>query len=35
MSYTIDNWETVFKSAVAPLQERYGLRVWADKANDK
>lgn len=35
VSYASDNWETVFKSAVVPLQERCGLRVYADKAFDK
>lgn len=35
ISYASDNWETVFKSAVVPMQIRYGLRVYADKAFDK
>lgn len=35
ISYASDNWETVFKTAVVPLQERHGLRVYADKAFDK
>ena len=35
ISYASDNWETVFKSAVVPLQKQYGLRVYADKAFDK
>lgn len=35
ISYASDNWEAVFKSAVVPLQEQYGLRVYADKAFDK
>ncbi len=35
VSYASDNWETVFKSAVVPMQKQYGLRVYADKAFDK
>ena len=35
ISYASDDWETVFKKAVVPLQEQYGLRVFADKAFDK
>ncbi|MCI8313178.1 MAG: TIR domain-containing protein, partial [Lachnospiraceae bacterium] len=35
ISYASDNWETVFKSAVVPMQQKYGLRVYADKAFDK
>lgn len=35
ISYASDNWETVFKDTVVPLQEQYGLRVYADKAFDK
>ncbi len=35
ISYASDNWETVFKQAVVPLQRQYGLRVYADKAFDK
>lgn len=35
ISYASDNWETVFKSAVVPMQKQYGLRVYADKAFDK
>ena len=35
ISYASDNWETVFKSAVVPLQKQYGMRVYADKAFDK
>lgn len=35
ISYASDNWETVFKSAVVPLQKERGLRVYADKAFDK
>lgn len=35
ISYASDNWETVFKSAVVPMQKKYGLRVYADKAFDK
>lgn len=35
ISYASDNWETVFKKAVVPLQQQYGLRVYADKAFDK
>lgn len=35
ISYASDNWETVFKSAVVPLQKRYGLRVYSDKAFDE
>lgn len=35
VSYASDNWETVFKSAVVPMQIQYGLRVYADKAFDK
>lgn len=34
ISYASDNWETVFKTAVVPLQKQYGLRVYADKAFD-
>lgn len=35
ISYASDNWETVFKDAVVPLQKEYGMRVYADKAFDK
>lgn len=35
ISYASDNWETVFKTAIVPMQKRYGLRVYADKAFDK
>ncbi len=35
ISYASDNWEAVFKSAVVPMQKKYGLRVYADKAFDK
>lgn len=35
ISYASDNWETVFKTAVVPMQKRYGLSVYADKAFDK
>ncbi len=35
ISYASDNWETVFKGGVVPLQKQYGLRVFADKAFDK
>lgn len=35
ISYASDNWETVFKTAVVPLQKQHGLRVYADKAFDK
>lgn len=35
VSYASDNWETVFKDAIVPLQQTYGLRVYADKAFDK
>lgn len=35
ISYASDNWETVFKEAVVPLQQTYGLCVYADKAFDK
>ena len=35
VSYASDNWETVFKNAVVPLQKEYGLCVYADKAFDK
>ena len=35
ISYASDNWETVFKTAVVPLQQKYGLCVYADKAFDK
>lgn len=35
ISYASDNWETVFKQAVVPLQQQYGMRVYADKAFDK
>ena len=35
VSYASDNWEIVFKNAVVPLQQKYGLRVYADKAFDK
>lgn len=34
ISYASDNWETVFKTAIIPMQRRYGLRVYADKAFD-
>lgn len=34
VSYASDNWETVFETAVVPLQRQYGLRVYADKAFD-
>lgn len=34
ISYASDDWEAVFKSAVVPLQKRYGLRVYADRAFD-
>ena len=34
VSYDSDDWETVFKSAVVPLQKEHGLRVYADKAFD-
>ncbi len=34
ISYASDNWEVVFKNVVVPLQEQYGLRVYADKAFD-
>lgn len=35
ISYASDNWETVFKNAVVPMQQQYGLCVYADKAFDK
>ena len=35
ISYASDNWETVFKTAVVPMQQKYGLCVYADKAFDK
>lgn len=35
ISYASDNWKTVFQSVVVPMQERAGLRVYADKAFDK
>lgn len=35
ISYASDDWQTVFKSAVVPMQKQYGLRVYADKAFDK
>ena len=35
ISYASDNWETVFKNAVVPMQKEYGLRVFADKAFDR
>lgn len=35
ISYASDNWETVFKEAVVPMQKQFGLRVYADKAFDK
>lgn len=35
VSYASDDWETVFKQAVIPLQQQYGLHVYADKAFDK
>ncbi|MCI9458697.1 MAG: TIR domain-containing protein, partial [Oscillospiraceae bacterium] len=35
ISYASDNWETVFKTAVVPMQRQYGLCVYADKAFDK
>lgn len=34
ISYASDNWETVFKNVVVPLQKKYGLHVYADKAFD-
>lgn len=34
ISYSSNNWETVFKNAVVPLQRDYGLQVYADKAFD-
>ena len=34
ISYASDDWETVFKKAVVPLQKEHGLRVYADKAFD-
>lgn len=27
ISYASDNWETVFKTAVVPMQQKYGLCV--------
>ena len=35
ISYASDDWETVFKQAVIPLQQQDGLCVYADKAFDK
>lgn len=35
VSYASDDWETVFKQAVIPLQQQHGLHVYADKAFDK
>lgn len=35
ISYASDNWEIVFKNAIVPLQRKYGLCVYADKAFDK
>ena len=35
ISYASDNWETVFKTAIVPMQKKYGLSVYADKAFDK
>ena len=35
VSYASDDWETVFKQAVIPLQQQYGLHVYADKVFDK
>ena len=35
ISYASDDWQTVFQSAVVPMQRQYGLRVYADKAFDK
>ncbi len=35
ISYASDNWKTVFQSVVVPMQNQYGLRVYADKAFDK
>lgn len=35
ISYASDNWEQVFKSVVVPLQNQFGMRVYADKAFDK
>ncbi|MCH5248938.1 MAG: toll/interleukin-1 receptor domain-containing protein [Lachnospiraceae bacterium] len=35
ISYSSDNWETVFKNVVVPLQQQYGLCAYADKAFDK
>ena len=34
VSYASDNWTAVFKDTVVPLQEQYGLKVYADKAFD-
>ena len=35
ISYASDDWETVFKTAVVPMQKQYGMRVYADKAFDR
>lgn len=35
ISYASDDWEKVFKEAAVPLQQTYGLCVYADKAFDK
>lgn len=35
ISYASNDWQTVFKKAVVPMQQQYGLRVYADKAFDK
>lgn len=35
ISYASDDWESVFKQAVVPIQKQYGLRVYADRAFDK
>lgn len=34
ISYCSKNKETVFRDVVIPMQKKYGLRVYADKAFD-
>lgn len=35
ISYASNDWESVFKQAVVPIQQQYGLCVYADRAFDK
>lgn len=35
ISYASDNWESVFKTAVVPLQKQYGLRVFDVNQNER